>query len=198
MLLISLVAGVIATYLIVVTAGVKERHWDELRQAANVRIAESDQRAAEAQAKAAEAELALIEFRRPRRIGSEQSQIIIDRIKPYSGTRFDIGHVPDDREQMDFLWAFEPVLPKAGWVHIDWAGGQMFTKPNWPGDHMYGRIAVLNVAIEIHPESLEKLSPAAEALVAALNEIGITAAITAFNNSSLNVDALHVMIGPKR
>lgn len=197
-LLVSLVAGVAATYFIVVTAGVKERHWDELRRQSDEQIAESNERAAAAESKAAAAELELINFRKPRQIDSTQAALIIERIRPFAGTFFDVGHDSTDREQWDFLWQLEPVLPEAGWLHMDWHGGHVFKKPNWPGDHVYGQIGVINVSVEIHPQSREKLLPAARELAAALNEIGIEATAGAFNNTSINTDAIHLLVGPKR
>ena len=196
--LVSLVVGVAAMYFVFVTAGIKERHWDELRRQSDEQIAASNERAAAAESKAAEAELELIEFRKPRHVDAEQAELIIQRIKPFAGAKYDVGHSLDDRESMDFLWNLEPILPKAGWVHIDWDGGYVFTKPNWPGDHVYGRIGVINVSIEIHPQSHDKLLPVAEALVGVLNEIGIAATVAAFNNSSTNTDAIHLLVGPKR
>jgi hypothetical protein len=153
---------------------------------------------ANANARAAEAELRLVEFRRPRGVTPEQADSIVEKIKPFAGTKFDVGHSTEDREQWDFLWRLEPAISKAGWVHIDWEGGMAFKKNAWPGNHWYGIMAVINVSIELHPESREKLLPAAEALAAALNGIGITATAGEFNNSSTNADAIHVLIGPKR
>jgi hypothetical protein len=100
---------------------------------------------------------------------------------------------------MDFLWRLEPKLTEAGWIHLDWAGlGNTFVKPNWPGNHVYGRIGANNVSIELHPEHEKALKPAADALVAGLNEIGIVAAVKFFNNNSTNNDAVHILVGPKR
>jgi len=57
------------------------------------------------------------------------------------------------REEWDFLWQLEPVLSRAGWVHIDWVGPHTFKKNGWPGNHVYGLANVSNVSIEVHPES---------------------------------------------
>lgn len=165
---------------------------------ADQRAVEANKKISEANARTAEAELKLAEFRQPRGVTPEQTIFIIEKIRPFAGTMFDVGHSDLDREQWDFLWQFEPVLPKAGWVHIDWIGGQMFKKNNWPGDHRYGRMAVINVSIEVHPESREKLLPAAKALAEALNGIGIAATVAYFNNSSMNANAVHLLVGPKR
>jgi len=60
--LVSLVAGVVAMFFIVVTSGVKERHWAELRRQSDEQIAESNERAAAAESKAAEAELGSVDI----------------------------------------------------------------------------------------------------------------------------------------
>ena len=59
-------------------------------------------------------------------------------------------------------------------------------------------MGVTNISVEMHSQSRNKFLPAAEALVGALNEIGIAAAIGAFNNSSINTDAIHLLVGPKQ
>ena len=65
-------------------------------------------------------------------------------------------------------------------------------------NHVYGQNPSINVGVELHPQSKEALTPAAEALVEALEAIEIEATITYFNTSSQNSDAVHVLVGPKR
>lgn len=166
---------------------------------ANARAAEADARAAEANRKAQEAELALVKFRKARGLTPEQAETVVEKIRSFSGTKFDVGHAPVGREQWDFMWQFEPVLAKAGWVHVDWVGGEQFAKLNWTMQpRRYGVANVVNVSIEVHPKSLENLLPAAKALADALSETGIEATAGEFNNSSGNVDAIHVLVGEKR
>ena len=155
--------------------------------------------AAGANERAIEAQLALDKFRAARLPTPDQLDKLVSRLKSFAGTKFDIGHGLDDLEQMDFLWRLEPKLSEAGWVHLNWAGtGNVFVKPNWPGNYVYGRIGANNVSIELHPEHEKALKPAADALVAGLNEIGIVAAVKFFNNNSTNNDAVHILVGPKR
>ncbi len=153
---------------------------------------------AEANARTKEAELALVRFRAPR-LGPDQREekltALTDQIKSFAGTKFDVGHGLEDREQWNFLWYLEPAISKAGWMHVDWDGGVKFKKNSWPGDHWYGRAAVLNVSIEVHNDGLK---PAAVALADALNSIGIEATLGDLNNSSTNYDAIHLLVGPKR
>jgi hypothetical protein len=132
--------------------------------------------AAKANERAVEAQLTLDKFRAPRLPTPDQLDQLVDRIRPFAGTKFDIGHGLDDLEQMDLLWKLEPKLSEAGWVHLNWTGaGNVFVKPNWPGNYVYGRIGANNVSIELHPEHEQELTQAANALVAALNEIGVAA-----------------------
>jgi hypothetical protein len=65
--------------------------------------------------------------------------------------------------------------------------------------HTYGLANVLNVSIELNPETREKLLPAAEALAAGLNRIGIVAQVEdrPISGTSNNADAVHVLVGIK-
>jgi hypothetical protein len=154
---------------------------------------------AQANARTAAAELKLEEFRRARSIGPEQSTEIVEAIKSFSGTQFDIGHAPVGREQWDFLWQLEPVFPKAGWVFVDWKGPQVFAKLNWTmTPHWYGVANVLNVSIEMAPSNRDKLLPAAQALARALNAIGIVTTLDGVGTDSANDDAIHFLVGEKR
>jgi hypothetical protein len=84
-LLVSLVGGVVSTYVVVKTTDVKEHHWEQQKKQAEERIAANEtetaravaesnraiERAAEAQRKTAEAELELLRLRTPRRLNAE-------------------------------------------------------------------------------------------------------------------------------
>jgi hypothetical protein len=133
----SLVVGVLSTCTVVWMTRVKEAYWDADRRDSAERIAllttQSDQlrkETAEANAGVVEAELALAKFRTPRTVllTAEAKASIIDKIKSFAGTKFDVGHDREDREVWDFLWNLEPPLTAAGWVQIDWKGGEMFKK----------------------------------------------------------------------
>jgi hypothetical protein len=123
---------------------------------------------------------------------------LTEKISPFAGTKFDVGHAKVDREVWDFLWLLEPAISAAGWVHIDWIAGERFRKNGWPGSHWYGEMGVNNVSIEVRPRSRATLMPAAEALAAALRAIDIEATTHDDNNTSQNDDAIHLIVGPKR
>jgi len=160
----------------------------------------TDERILETTARAKEAELALIKFRKPRSelLPTQVRAEITEKLKAFAGTKFDIGYGTEDREQADFLWWLLPTINDAGWVHIDWVGGRVFKRLNWPGDHLMGIMSVINVSIEVYPDNRDKLQPAADALVEALKSAGIEATTGDFNNSSTNNDAIHLLVGPKR
>ena len=118
-LIAALVLGMLATYAIVRSGDIRDR---ALRK-----------EVANANARAAEAELALAKFRTPRAnlLTPEVKSSIVEKLKPFAGTKFDVGHDKVDREVWNFLWNFEPLLTQAGWVHVDWLGGERFKKDGW-------------------------------------------------------------------
>ena len=159
----------------------------------------SDERVAEANARAAEAQLALAKFRAPRReIFAGKGPLVTERLKPFSGTKFDCG-TSGSGEVADFWWDLQPALIAAGWEHLPWfddlLGGIYHRQPPLP---ISGIVGATNVEIHIRSEERMALAPAAEALVAALNDAGIAAADVGFNCHSKNVNALHIHIGEKQ
>ncbi len=182
---------------------IQDQH-DKDVAAIHLQAANLEKEAAAANERAAAAELKLAEYRKTRReILAEPGHVesFIEKIKPFAGTPFDVGHAGEGmREQWDFLWDLEPLFQKAGWIHVDWIGGTMFKKNNWPGNHWYGLANVINVSIELSPQARDKLLPAATALAEALNGIGIAAAVeaTVISGTSANADVLHFLVGEKR
>jgi hypothetical protein len=158
-----------------------------------------DGKLTEALERAAKAQEDLIKFRTPRAdlLTTKALGLVIQKIAPFAGTKFDIGHDDLDREVWDFLWKLEPALSVAGWVHVNWVGGNTFPKMNWPGNHQYGLAGVTNISIEVHPAFRSALLPAADALADALRAIEIDVH-NDNNNSSQNDDAIHFLVGPKR
>jgi hypothetical protein len=156
---------------------------------------------AEANARADEAELKLAEYRKPRGpIIQEHAQEFVDEIKPFAGTKFDMGHAPVGREQWDFAWQLEPLMSRAGWVFVEWTSTTgRFSKLNWTmNPHKYGVANVENISIELAPESREHLMPAATALASAFKQIGVEAVVTEKNNNSINVGVIDLLIGTKQ
>jgi hypothetical protein len=164
----------------------------ELRRRSDEKVAVATDRAATAQAE-------LIQFRTPRRelMNPEALASITAKLAAFPGTPFTVGHLRVDREQWDFLWVLEPAIVAANWQHIDWVGGSVFRKNAWPGNHTYGEMGVINVAIELFPDG-ERLRPAAEALSEALNAVGVKASVEPPNNSSINIGVVHLLVGMKQ
>ena len=71
----------------------------------------------------------------------------------------------------------------------------MIKRPRRPDAAIVG---AQNIEIDLDPTSRLKLLPAAQALAAALRDIGIEAQEVTFNASSTNAHAMHILVGPKR
>jgi hypothetical protein len=151
-------------------------------------------------------ELARIATARSTLLTPEVSEKIVEVLKPFAGTKFDIGHAKSGREQWDFLWRLEPLFMKAEWIFIEWNPGHLphpgvFGKLNWTMQrHVYGVANVLNVSIELDPEFRDRLLPAANSVVTALNEVGITAGVEGHPISGVSAtkDAIHILVGEKQ
>jgi hypothetical protein len=116
----------------------------------------------------------------------------IERLKPFSGTRFDTGFAQTDGEQLDFMWDLETALAEAEWTHVHWSAGNGFMRPLRP---VSGDIGAQNVEIHLLPASRDELLPAANALISALQAIGIDAKDVGFNIHSTATSTIHVWQG---
>jgi hypothetical protein len=125
----------------------------------------------------AEAQLGLKKLRTDRvtLLTPEARAVILSRLTPFLGTKFDTGASGSSGEQADFLWEFRPLLQTAGWELVPWAGPGLPISFGNTGLPVMGTVAAQDVEIHVHPESRAQLGPAAAALVAALNEIGVPA-----------------------
>jgi hypothetical protein len=63
---------------------------------------------------------------------------------------------------------------------------------------MAGSVGVQNVEMHLDSAHRQGLLPAAEALVSALKDIDIDANEVPINVANTNVQAIHILIGPKR
>lgn len=176
--------------------------WGEVFFGNRARIA-GDKQLAEYRARTAEAELELARIATPRvrLLTPEGAASITEKIAPFQGTNFVVGHAPlSAREQWDLAWQLEPLIAGAGWFPKDWIGGNTFQKRNWTGvSHWYGVANVSNVVIELTPQFRDARLPAATALVEALNAVGITAKVEdhPISGTSMIHDAIHLLIGAK-
>jgi len=172
------------------------------REAGDGIVAQANARAAEAQSETARLQLEVTRLSTPRArlLTPEASASIVEKIRPFAETTYVVGHAPVGREQWDFAWVLEPLISSAEWFPRDWIGGQTFRKVNWTGQaHTYGVANVSNVTIELNPQHRDALLPAANALVDALNAVGIAAKVEdhPISGTSMTTDAIHLLIGAK-
>lgn len=158
--------------------------------------AESDAKLAEALDRASNAESKLVEFRTARRMlmTNKARSEVVNKLQRFSGTNFDGGVSSFESEQVDILWDLEEVLSLAGWQQLPWPRPDI-TRSLRPAA---GLVAAQNVEIQLDPSWRLAGLPAAGALIDALNDIGIEAREAPFNTPNTNVQAVHVVVGPKR
>ena len=163
---------------------------------------ESDAKLTEALNRAAKAQEDLVKYLTPRRLllAPYQSKVVA-ALKPFSGTKYDIGFGTGDGEQADIVWDIEDVLKAAGWIELIWGVhgvGVMVNQRGTSGRPIAGSVAAQNVEIHLDATSRQQLLPAANALASALNGIEIKASVVPSNVANTHTDAMHVLIGPKR
>lgn len=153
-----------------------------------------DEKIAEANARAAEAMLALEKFKRPRRLTSEQHALLIEKLKPFAGTEYDLA--AKDPEPLDLALDIESALRAAGWTIRSWTDGGIVT--NLPGrPFVVGHIVLSGIDVQMRDPDL---SNARDAFVNALTLAGFEGV----RGSAANVppeypnrSVLHIMIGTK-
>jgi hypothetical protein len=164
----------------------------ELQRRTDVRLTEALDRAASAQNE-------LLEFRKPRRalMTAENRARLVERLLPFAGTQFDTG-LGSGGEQMHFLWDLEETLTAAKWVQLNW-GVHAMGVPTYLRNlrPLAGIVMAENVEIQMVPQWRQTNLNAAQALIAALKEIGIAAAETDQIFPNTNEQAMHILIGPK-
>lgn len=187
-LLGSLIAGVLATFVVVQAGNVKEAHWDKAREEAVKAIAEANARAEEAKAVAEGERLARIKLEKEmawRSLSGEQTASLVSAMHAFAGQLFTIATYPDDPEAVNFASDLVNTLVAAGW---------RFDKPKGP--LAFG--VETGLRIEIAPSKLERFGPITTALSSGLNEIGIRANATVRGAlETENPNAITIRIGKK-
>ena len=165
-------------------------------ETAKANAAKANERAAEANARAAEATLALEKFKAPRTLNPNQATRIVAKLKPFSGTQFDIALQSADPEAESLMGVIELVLISAAWSQVNWEGGDLvFSRTGKP---ILGIVSLVGVAIQMHQEQKSRLTEAAIALRSALTAEGIEARVERLGPINKNLNALHVLIGKKQ
>jgi hypothetical protein len=150
---------------------------------------------ADANARTAEAQAELARFKAPRVLSAEQQGRIVDKLRVFSGTRFDGSIGPKgDVEPLFAMRFIATSLASAGWIQVPWTGsGETYTEAPLPA---LGLTTVSNVIVDVHPDHWAALGPAAIALADALNAEGI-AAIADSKPTTIPGDLIHLRIGRK-
>jgi hypothetical protein len=220
-LLVSLLAGLFSTFIIVKTTDVKEEHWEHARQESDERIAQlnkgaarlsaeaetakgeiakANQGAAEANARAAEAKLELEKFKAPRLLDVGQQARILEEATAFTGIRFDVSALPGDPEALNFAVQIALVLEAArwSWIEFNHPTGPLMTVYDLPGRPNMGQGGAWGVVVQTHADHADQFGPAATALAEALEAEGFIAAAAANPPESIpNHDTVHIIVGKK-
>lgn len=78
-------------------------------------VAQANERAAQAEARAAEANLELAKLKAPRSLSSTQQNRIMEKLKKFSGTTFEVITYPGEPEPVAFSSTIAEILVSAGW-----------------------------------------------------------------------------------
>jgi hypothetical protein len=177
----------------------------ELQRLSDERVASSLAEAEQAKARAAEANqraeqvrLELAIYSMPRMLDPEQVDRIIEKLTPFSGTKYDLAVAFLDPEFLLLLTFIEPALAKAGWeeARCSIGPGGGIVRPD-------GRIlgiaaSASGVAVGLNVGELPPGTPSAAgagmALVEALRAEGIEVIPLAMAEEPSTV---HIIIGPK-
>jgi hypothetical protein len=156
---------------------------------------DTEQKISEANARTADAKLELAKFKAPRILTGAQQSIVAGKVSAFRGTKFDAGIGPKgDPEPLYLLRSIVDSLKSVGWVQVPWTGdGETYTEaPLLP----VGLTMVTNVIVDVHPEHLAALGPAAKALADALNAEGIDA-LADSRPTTIHTEVIHIRIGRK-
>lgn len=170
-------------------------------------IAKANERAAEANQKAQEASLELARLKEPRSLTEEQRGRIVDKVKKFAGTEYDVTISVAEPEILGFLSIIEDVLSSAGYSEIDWkAGPEIFADRYIRGGDGGGKpliregVAETDVTIAVLSDQSPKLFEIAQTLSSALAAEGIVSRHAKYirhKMSSINMNAIHIFIGRK-
>lgn len=147
-------------------------------------IARVNERAAQAEARAAEARLELAKFKAPRTLTDEQQELIAEKLKPFSGTVFEVHTYPNDAEPSGLAKNIEDAVVSAGW-HLEAVRGTLLG-------------VVSGVTVVVSTQARTNAEQAGAALLNALTSEGIAAKL---GHGSLKVNptviAIKIAVGKK-
>lgn len=149
-----------------------------------------------AKAEAGKARADLTKTMMPRLLFPDQVEVIVDKIKKFAGTKFDIAF-GQNQEQANIAAWIELALARAKWEQVDWKGPGVIVhrRADRP---VAGIVAAEHVVVHFDRERADQLKPAAQALAKALEAEDIRAYATSFpDDPGLDANILHVLIGAK-
>ena len=170
---------------------------EEKVAASLARAAEADARAAEAKLKAEEARLELAKYREPRVLDSSRIDQVVERLRPFSKSRYDfsVGQIPP--EYVVLVSSVEVALEKAGWVGVDNESTPTgLRRDPKPRIGIGARFDEVKIGVPT-----EALAAAGEALAEALTAEGIEAEVIPPPQEALPpqlTTCIHILIGPKK
>jgi hypothetical protein len=168
-LILSLVVGVVSTFLIYKTSGIKENAWDRLRLEQEVRIKQLDKEAREAERQAEAERLERVKLQEKiswRTLNTEQKNRIVSKISSFAGQQYILG-VSSDPESVNFLKTIEEILDRAKAVRLR-PTGQLISP-----DHDASIAMKSEVVVMAAPSRLNVLGPKIIEFAKALSDEGI-------------------------
>lgn len=165
-----------------------------------VRERQSDWRTSVLETQTKQANSELVRLKTPRDLTQEQRGRIVDKLKQFSGTEYDITVSGIDPEILSFVFTIEVVLSTAGWTELDWKGiGEEYVRPGGQPIIRIGA-SVTDVAVGTLADQPPRLFESALALANALLAEGVPVTANRFighASSSTNANAVHILIGRK-
>lgn len=201
-LIAGLVIGVVSTIFLVWMGNAKESHLQKRLADTNAIAALANERAAEANQKAEEERLARVKIEERMggwKLDKDGQSRVVDKLKPFPDTPFDLMVNPDEAKFMDVI---DHILLAAKWVrkeHESWG------EPRRPGyqenpiliHDKAAMCATSGVHLELAAERMDDLGPAANAFIVALADEGIPVAAKSYTGGKINPNALHITIGKR-
>jgi hypothetical protein len=170
---------------------------EELQRRSEEKVASANERGAAANERAAKLELEILRIKTPRRLYTGHIPQLMERLRPFAGTEYDMGLQQGDPEAGDLSGAIEYILKEAGWQQVGWRGMTIIAKREG-NPHDLGIVSLVGVHIQMHPEARSKMEPAALSFRDALLAVGIVAMVSdGVSVQNQNVTALHVLVGQK-
>jgi hypothetical protein len=159
---------------------------DKYKLEAGRQIADANARGEEAKAIAAKANLELERFKAPRSLEAEPRSRIIEKMKAFRGTTFEIVTFPMEPEPTAFAQTISDILVQSGWS----------PNPNNSEDSLLSPFSGMAVRIRKQPEP--KHEKAGKALVESLTAEGIIAKLEAVEMAAKPIAiAIEIYIGTK-